>query len=106
MVQAELPTTTANARIANATENFDRMIPGLCYSASAPDRTPTYPSAYPADRSKATLERNDGWRFGQNSAISRRHAPEECWNFSYPQDKSAQGMPDAKCTRSLACEYK
>jgi hypothetical protein len=31
-------------------------------------------------------------------------SPEVCWNFSRTQRKRAQGMPDARCTRSLACK--
>ena len=44
---------------------------------------------------------------GQASAISRRHAPEVCKKFSHAfKRKRAQGMPGARCTRSLACNKK
>ena len=44
---------------------------------------------------------------GQESAISRRHAPEVCknsFNSFAPSIKRAQGMPGARCTRSFACK--
>jgi hypothetical protein len=44
--------------------------------------------------------RNDGVRY--DSAFSRRAAPEFCTVL--PSTMRAQGMPDARCTRSLACE--
>src|SRR6266404_3754898 len=39
------------------------------------------------------------------SAISRREAPELCETMSLDKQR-AQGMPGARCTRSLACEMK
>src|SRR3984957_13265693 len=39
----------------------------------------------------------------QDSAFSRRHAPEFCKNSRTFEKSRAQGMPDARCTRSLAC---
>jgi hypothetical protein len=39
------------------------------------------------------------------SAISRRDAPELCKAMSLKK-RRAQGMPGARCTRSLACEIK
>ena len=40
----------------------------------------------------------DGYEF----AFSRRIAPELCWKLP-PSNQRAQGMPDARCTRDLAC---
>ena len=40
-----------------------------------------------------------------DSAFPRRDAPEFCMNPS-AQKQRAQGMPGARCTRSLACEIK
>src|SRR6266403_4751797 len=39
------------------------------------------------------------------SAISRREAPELCETMSLDKQR-AQGMPGARCTRSLACKLK
>src|SRR6266404_3668208 len=41
----------------------------------------------------------------QDSAISRRDAPEVCKNHS-PNKQRAQGMPGARCAHSLACKIK
>src|SRR6266851_10441123 len=58
------------------------------------------------------LGRDDGdvrFNFKQqktyDSAISRRDAPEFCKTVR-PAKQRAQGMPGARCTRSLACEIK
>jgi hypothetical protein len=42
----------------------------------------------------------------QDSTISPRHAPEFLQEFLRASHKRAQGMPDARCTRSLACKIK
>jgi hypothetical protein len=43
--------------------------------------------------------------FTYDSAFPQRDAPEFCMNPS-AQKQRAQGMPGARCTRSLACEIK
>ena len=55
---------------------------------------------------------DDGREFGarcasckHTSPSSRRDAPELCKNFC-PRKQRAQGMPGARCTRSLVCEIK
>jgi hypothetical protein len=55
---------------------------------------------------------NDTENSRHASAISRHHAPELCTNLSPFEEKArvatfeekAQGMPDARCTRSLVCK--
>jgi hypothetical protein len=48
----------------------------------------------------ALAPRNDVAAY--DSAFSRRTTPEFCTNL--PSLQRVQGMPDARCTRSLACE--
>ena len=43
---------------------------------------------------------------GAGQAVPRRASPESCKNNVPSKRKRAQGMPDAWCTRSLACEWK
>jgi hypothetical protein len=52
----------------------------------------------------ASAPRNDG-KFRYASAFSRRDAPESCMNLR-PGKQRAQGMPGARCARSLACKIK
>jgi hypothetical protein len=44
--------------------------------------------------------------FTRTSAISPRRSREFCQSWSASEDQRAQGMPGARCARSLACEIK
>jgi hypothetical protein len=67
------------------------------------------PSGAPTMRNCAS-ENDDGWlrRFQlisprHDSAFPRRNAPEVCIDLTLLKKQRAQGKPDARCTRGLAC---